>query len=114
MNDESPPNWKAPEITASIFTFFWPGLTQPAYRQAGGDFAAFCFAEAVRSSRHMDWVPRPPGNRPGVVWILLQAVQIAWRKITRSSQIYESVRKVVANNQRVNYDMLRNGEDPLY
>ena len=114
MTDESSPNWSAPEITASIFNFFWPGMSQGPYRQAAGDFAAFCFAEAVRSSRAMDWVPRPPGTRPGVVWILSQAVQIAWRKITQSSAIYESVRKVVANKQRSNFEMVRNGLDPMY
>jgi len=112
--DEAAPNMSAQEITNSIFEFFWPGMGKPEYSQQAGDFAAFCFAEAVRASRKMDWVPRPPGGRPGIGWILKQAVQIAWRKITRSTEIYEAVRNVVANNQRINYDMLRNGLDPSY
>jgi hypothetical protein len=104
----------AQEITNEIFQCIWPGFEPPAYSQAAGDFAAFCLAEAVRASRKLDFVPRPPGSKPGIAWLLIQAIQIAWRKVTRSTEIYVAVRNVVANNQRVNYDMLRNGLEPNY
>jgi len=113
-DDEPAPDLSEAQITSEIFEFFWPGIPQPDYSQEAGDFAAFIFAQAVSSSRDMDWVPHAPGFKPGVGYIVLQAVQIAWRKIRRKSEIYESVRSTVANNFRTPYDELRNGLSPTY
>ncbi len=91
-----------------IFAFFYPGMGTPdSITQAVGDLAAQMLKEAIDGSKAMDFVPRPPGGRPGLVWLLLQAVQIFWRQ--HRSRIYETIRVQVARAHRSEYEMAKAG-----
>jgi len=58
------------------------------------DIAAKCFWTATQASRTMDLIPRPPKNRPSVMWLVSAAVQIAYRR-ARNKGIYQAVKDTV-------------------
>jgi hypothetical protein len=60
--------------------YFWFYETRPSSmnREAGNVLAEMLVAVGEKSSA-LDWIPRAPGSAPGLVWLLSQVVQIAWR-----------------------------------
>ena len=64
-----------------------------------GDLGAEMLYEAVKGSKLMDLVPRPAGIKPGLGWLVSQAVQLFWRNVGKQ-RIYVSVRDVVAGRYR--------------
>lgn len=92
-----------------VLRFFYPDQTPPpTISDEVANLAAEMLDEAARGSKAMDLVPRPPGFRPGVGWLLSQAVQMAWRRAGRQ-QIYEAVRCTVALKFRSRYEMAKLG-----
>jgi hypothetical protein len=64
--------------------------------------------EALTASKAMDFVPRPAGFKPGVVWLISQSVQIAWRRQGKQ-KIYEAVRRTVALKYKSHYAIAQFG-----
>ncbi len=96
------------EMVRQVLAFFYPDLlppteVNPQLRQ----LAAVMLAEAIRGSRAMDYVPRPP-SRPSPGWLFTEAVKIAWRR-GRDEGIYEAVRVTVARAHRSEYELAKEG-----
>lgn len=64
--------------------------------------------EALNASKAMDFVPRPAGFKPGIGWLISQAVQMAWRA-SGKQRIYEAVRRAVALKYRSRYELAKLG-----
>jgi hypothetical protein len=92
-----------------ILRFFYPDETPPAViSQEVGDLAAEMLNEALIGSKAMDFVPRPAGFKPGLAWLVSQAVQMAWRS-SGKQRIYEAVRRTVALKYKSRYAMAKAG-----
>jgi hypothetical protein len=90
-----------------VLTFFFPGNPPARVSDELAELAAQMLDEAMKASKALDFVPRPPGTPPGMVWLLSQAVQMAWRRQGKQ-RIYEMVRKTVANRYRSEYTIAKN------
>jgi GH24 family phage-related lysozyme (muramidase) len=71
--------------------------------------AAEAVWKATEGSKAMDLVPRPPGSKAGVAWLVGQAVQIGFRK-AQNKCIYEIVRVGVASGLKHDYDLAKMGQ----
>ncbi|MDW8284449.1 MAG: DUF4157 domain-containing protein [Myxococcales bacterium] len=99
------------EMTREVFSFFYPGLGMPdVSNPRAQELAARMLWEAIQASRRMDLVPRPPGGLPGPGWLVMQAVQIAWRR-GRDEGIYKAVKVEVASMFRSAFDWVKTGDD---
>jgi|GEM_PF-6936317 len=58
------------------------------------EMAAKLLWEATKASKTMDAIPRPPKGIPSLGWLVMEAVQIAFR-VANNKCIYEAVRKTV-------------------
>jgi hypothetical protein len=93
------------QYVRDVLKFFYPDLTPPTtITQELGDLAGLMLSEAIEGSKAMNLVPRPAGFKPGLVWLLLQAVQIFWRTQGKT-RIYEAVRRTVALKHRSEYEI---------
>lgn len=96
------------EMVRQIFRFFYRELSQPTeINDALRDLAARMLADAIRGSRAMDYVPRPPAN-PGAFWLFSEAVKMAWRR-GMDEGIYVAVRNVVAAKYRSEFELAKAG-----
>jgi hypothetical protein len=95
------------EFVTDIIAFFYPGFQVSEVNDQLRQLAAEMLYRAIEGSRMMDMVPRPPGN-PGVGWLGLQAVQMAWRR-GRDEGIYVAVRNTIAASYRSRFEMARHG-----
>lgn len=75
-----------------VLEFFYPNALEPNQEISPElvDLAAQMLQEALERSHAIDWVPCPPGVRPGIGWLISEAVQAFSRtqgrqKITRPS-----------------------------
>ena len=92
-----------------VLKFFYPEqVPPPTISDEVGDLAAEMLKEALEGSKAMDFVPRPAGFKPGVGWLISQAVQMAWRRAGKQ-KIYEAVRRTVALKFRSRYEMAKLG-----
>ena len=92
-----------------IMNFFYPTLSAPSSVSDDlANLAAVMLNEAVEKSKLIDFVPRPSGGRPGVLWLLSQAVMIFWRKMGKQ-KIYEIARVSVARDHRSEYELTKAG-----
>ena len=82
-----------------VLTFFYPNSVVQRVTDKLGDLGAEMLYEAVKGSKLMDLVPRPAGIKPGLGWLVSQAVQLFWRNVGKQ-RIYVSVRDVVAGRYR--------------
>lgn len=96
------------EMVTEVLTFFYPSNPPGALNDQLRELAAVMLWEAIQGSEAMDWVPRPAGARPGIGWLVTQAVKIAWRRGQRQG-IYVAVRNVVALAHRSEYELAREG-----
>lgn len=97
------------EMVREIFVFFYPDLTPLAkINDSLRDLAAVMLAEAIRGSRAMDYIPRPPRLRPGPAWLFTEPVKIAWRR-GRDEGIYVAVRNQIARAHRSEYELAKEG-----
>ena len=93
----------------NVLRFFYPQQIPPdRISDDVGQLAAEMLSEALKGSKAMDFVPRPPGSIPGVSWLISQAVQMAWRRIG-NQKIYDIVRQTVALKFRSRYEMAKLG-----
>ena len=95
------------QYVRDVLKFFYPDLS-PAQtiNPELADLSAQMLKEALEGSKAMDLVPRPAGFKPGVAWLLLQAVQMFWR--TRGKQrIYEAIRRTVALKHRSDFELAK-------
>ncbi len=95
------------EFVLDVIQFFFeerlnPNQLNDSLRQVAAD----AVWRATEGSDAMDLVPRPPGGKPGVVWLISQAVQIAFRK-AQNRCIYEAVRVVVKAALRSEYEFAK-------
>jgi hypothetical protein len=61
-----------------VLRFFYPDEAPPAQvSDEVGNLAAEMLHEALLGSKAMDFVPRPAGFKPGLAWLVSQAVQMA-------------------------------------
>ena len=96
------------EMVLQIFRFFYPDLSQPTTLNDDlRTLAARMLADAIRGSRAMDYVPRPPSN-PGPFWLFTEAVKMAWRRGVDEG-IYVAVRNVVAAKYRSEFELAKEG-----
>lgn len=72
------------------------------------DVAAKAFHEAIKASKALDLVPRPSGFRPGVFWLMRQAVMSFWRQQGRR-RIYTMAKNTVKLRWRTPYEMAKSG-----
>jgi hypothetical protein len=92
-----------------VLQFFYPDQTPPeTISEEVGTLASEMLHEALEGSKAMDFVPRPPGFKPGLVWLISQAVQVAWRRAGKQ-RIYEAVRRTVALKYKTRYEMAKLG-----
>lgn len=70
------------------------------------DIAARALWAATEGSRAMDLVPRPAGGKPGIVWLISQAVQIGFRA-AQNRCFYEAVRVTVKASLRSEYEVAK-------
>lgn len=68
--------------------------------------AADAFWRATEGSDSIDLVPRPPAGKPGPLWLVSQAVQIAFRK-AQNKCIYEAVKLAVKAALRSEYEFAK-------
>jgi len=68
-----------------------------------GEVLARMLVSVREKSSALDWIPRPPGSVPGVVWLLSQAVQLAWRANHGGS--YQMAVNAVALQYRTEYTL---------
>jgi hypothetical protein len=68
------------------------------------DIAAKSLWEAIKASRAMDMIPRPPKSIPTVGWLVSEAVQIAYRK-ARNKGIYQVVKNTVTLKWRSAFEI---------
>ncbi len=93
----------------NVLKFFYPQQIPPgSISDEVGNLAAEMLSEALKGSKAMDFVPRPPGLIPGVGWLISQPVQMAWRRIG-NQKIYDIVRKTVDLKFRNRYEMAKCG-----
>jgi len=97
------------QYAMDVLTFFYPSNPPRSMNDKLADVAGRMLYSALEKSKALDLVPRPPAGRPGIVWLLLQAVQMFWR--TRGKQrIYEIARQTVAWQYRTEYELARMGD----
>lgn len=95
------------QYVRDILKFFYPDLTPPqTITPEMGDLAALMLKEAIEGSKAMNLVPRPAGFKPGLAWLLLQAVQMFWRTQGKT-RIYEAIRKTVALKHRSDFELAK-------
>ncbi|HEY0356142.1 MAG TPA: glycoside hydrolase family protein [Flavisolibacter sp.] len=87
--------------------FFEERLKEEQLNDEFRDLAARAAWAATEGSKAMDLVPRPPMGKPGVLWLVSQAVQIAFRK-AQNRCIYEAVRVTVKLSLRSEYEIIKN------
>ena len=68
------------------------------------DLAARVVYEAKKATKAMDLVPRTPGWKPSITWLVKQAVQIAFRR-EQNKCIYEAVRVTIKRNFRSEFEL---------
>ena len=93
-----------------VLAVFYPGLPPNNVTDEMAGFAARLHYEALRTSRLLDLVPKPPATPPGPTWLLLAAVQAAWRSRIRGNRLYDAAVKTIAWKFRGEYDVLRQVE----
>jgi hypothetical protein len=72
------------------------------------EVAAKMLWAAIEKSKALDLVPRPPGGRPGIAWLVSQAVQAFFRS-QANTKIYDAARKAVAYQYKTEYELARQG-----
>lgn len=102
-------NQQEKNYVKEVCTFFYPSNPPGEVNDKLAELAAFMLYAAIEKSKALDLVPRPPMGRPGVVWLLLQAVQLFWRK-SGKTRIYAVARSAVAYQNRTDYELARMGE----
>jgi hypothetical protein len=96
------------EMVLQIFQFFYPDLgPPPQLNDTLRQLAAEMLAQAIRGSRAMDMVPRPPRN-PSPGWLFSEAVKAVWRR-GMDEGIYVAVRNQVAVTHRSAYELAKMG-----
>lgn len=70
--------------------------------------AARAYHEALRASKALDLVPLPSGFRPGVVWLVSNAVRAFWRNQGRR-RIYTMAKNTAKLRFRTSYEMAKMG-----
>ena len=73
-----------------------------------GEVVAQMLHQTLEASRRLDMVPRPAGFKPGLAWVLNQAVQALWRG-ERGQGVYEIAKSAVALRWRSEYTMAEMG-----
>lgn len=86
--------------------FFDERLTLERLNTPLRELAARVLYEAKKASKAMDAVPRAPGWRPGVAWLVSQGVQMAFR-VEQNRCIYDAVRVTIKRNFRSEYVLAR-------
>lgn len=86
--------------------FFDERLEESRLNNELKDIAARALWAATEGSKAMDLVPRPPGGKPGILWLVSQAVQIGFRK-SQNQCIYEAVRVTVKASMRSEYEVAK-------
>jgi hypothetical protein len=92
-----------------ILTFFYHDHKPVSITDALAEFAARLLYEALERSKAMDLVPRPPGFKPGPLWLISQAVQVAWRSKAQQ-RIYLTVKVSITWKNRSEYILLRDAD----
>lgn len=105
MEEDLPGN---DEMVREIFQFFFPDQSPPSQlNDALRQLAAEVLAKAIRGSRAMDMIPRPPRN-PTPGWLFSEAVKAVWRRGVDEG-IYVAVRNKVAAYHRSAYELAKMG-----
>lgn len=92
-----------------ICVFFYPGNPPASVTSELADLSAEMLYEALKASKALDLVPRPAGFRPGLLWLVKEAVKAFWRT-TGQQKIYETARRAVAVKYRSAYELAKAGE----
>lgn len=113
LSEEEPPDGithlSSDEMVKEVFNFFYPDNPPEAINDKLRDLAPQLVKAALEQSKLIDRLPRPPGARPGIGWLVSQGVRILWRRIKGGQGIYNAVRVVVARNFRTAYELAKAG-----
>ena len=97
------------EYIAQIANFiFDDNITANQVTTPVAEVAAKAFYAALKASKALDLVPRPAAGRPGVVWLMLQAVRMFWRSRGRQ-RIYTIAKNTAKLKWRSAYEMAKMG-----
>ncbi|MFQ6032449.1 MAG: hypothetical protein ACE5K2_05955 [Candidatus Zixiibacteriota bacterium] len=94
------------KMVTEILTFFYPDNLPRSVNDKLADLAARMLYAALKKSKALDLVPRPPGSKPGISWLIKQAVKTFWRK-ARKQKIYSIARTSVARDFRSEYELAK-------
>ncbi len=101
------------QIAAEILEFFYPGMSFPRpVSNDGIELAAAIFRAALEKQRMLNRLPKPPGTRPGVGWLVKEGVMIFWRELRGPTGFTAAVRNQVAREWRTGFEEYRNGLRP--
>ncbi|MCB0259700.1 MAG: hypothetical protein KDE62_08275 [Calditrichaeota bacterium] len=92
-----------------VLTLFYPQSPPDAINDRLALLAAKMFYEALKAARLMDILPRPPGGKPGIAWLVTQIFVIFFRGVGSKHQIPVVVRRTVGRNFRSEYEMNKLG-----
>jgi hypothetical protein len=95
-------------LVIEICDFFYPGNPPASVTDELAELAAEMLHEALKASKALDSVPRPAGFKPGIAWLVKEAVKAFWRT-TGKQKIYEIARRTVALKYRSAYELAKAG-----
>ena len=91
-----------------VLVFFYPDSPPQGITDELGELAAKMLYEALKASKALDFIPQPPGFKPGLFWLISSAVRIAWKQVGKQ-KIYEMARVTVARNFKSAYEIAKAG-----
>lgn len=92
------------EFVMEVCRFFFPNNPPTQVNEQLKEVAANMLWSATQKSRALDYVPRPPGNRPSPTWLVTQGVKAAWRA-AQDEGLYEIARVSTALQYRSQYEL---------
>ncbi|MEQ9486943.1 DUF4280 domain-containing protein [Coleofasciculus sp. F4-SAH-05] len=97
------------EMAKEVLNLFYPDSSLPeSLNPQLRELAAVMLRKAIKGSNIMDYVPRPPGFRPGLTWLAKELVLFLRRKGGRKG-IYENVRQTLAAAHRSEFELAKAG-----
>lgn len=99
------------EKIAFLINFFWgEGTASPhTVNDQAAKIAYKALSEAQSCSAAMDFVPRPAGSKPGIVYIITQLATLADRLSSKEKSIYYVCKIKVKSNFKTEITMALRG-----
>lgn len=95
------------EYVSELGAWFY-GSAPNSVNERLADVLAIMLHETLEASRRLDMVPRPAGMKPGLAWLVKEAVLGFWRA-EQGQGVYEMAKQTVALKWRTEYTMAEMG-----